>query len=889
MRFKIHKITIAISLLITLGACTPNKSTEEYISSAKRNIQQNKDSDALIDLKHAVRNDLNNGEARALLGKLYLQLGQAAEAEKELEKAIELNVNIDTVFPTLLSALNLLDDNDKIIEIIDKYEDANSIVSPEIFLYQAIAYSRLGNKVEAKNAITQANDLSEDSVFSQLGSAYVRADDQDIAGALALANEVINKSPELKEALFLQGQLYFVQKDYSKAIPSFLKYKALAPNNIKIRLYLANTYIKNKEFDNAAKELEPLLTELPNQAFVNQLKSIIDFENQNFEPALTYAEKAIQNGLNSASNRAIAGLSAFQVEKYELAHQYLISIIKDVPKKHPIQRVLAMVQMKLGYTDDAIEILGDMTGFTANDTAMLASASFELLKDGKFEKAESLINKTSNLHLEKPEDITRLGVLKLSINDLDGVADLEKAIQISPNLPMAKLALAQAYISIKNYDKAMVLAKEWQENESSRVDGHNLAARIHLFQNESALAEQEFKATLSIEPYNNYAQQYFIEQDIKANNLNQAQGHIQKLLEKSPNNLLALIQSYRVGKLQGNSNDAISKIKSLFEANENNISMRLIYGKVLFSENDYEQVVHLLANKVSINESTPQLYWALLGKSYMYLSEFDHAAEMFDAWISLDLAQNDAWVGKITSLEGGGKNSLALDVLERWIRLQPGNQTAIMLYPYYLILNNKLDKAEYQLSLMSDELKESDYVKGLKALVLYNKGDWEKALPGLIELYNRQPSAQNVNFVYTVLMQINQSEEAFVFLKKHVIDHSDDYFSKAILAQLAINIDSKLAKVTYKELLLKYPNNIQYLNNLAWLYFESTQYEEAYNFITKALKLEPNQPSILDTAALIEKQRGNISKAEELIKKAFLLAPNDNEIKEHYLSIVGQN
>ena len=891
MKFKIKKITLAASMLIVLSACSPNKSTEEYISSAKNHIQQNRNAEAIIDLKNAVRNDLDNGEARALLGNLYLVSGQAAAAEKELEKAISLNADINTVLPKLLSALYMLDDDNKIIEITDNmnvYKDLDPKVLPEVLLYQVLAYINLDKQGEAKNAIAQANEISAESVFSQLGSAYIQADNKDVDGALKLVNKVVEQSPVLTEALLLQGQLYFVKRNYPQAISSFLNYQSLVSSNIKIRLYLANTYIKNGQFDEADLQLAPLLIQLPEQPFVNQLKSIIEFENKDYALSLSYSEKAIQNGLSTASNKVIAGLSAFQLEKYELAHQYLLSTVKELPTNHPIQRVLAVVKTKLGYTEQDIDKVVNMTEFTVDDTEMLTTASFKLLTDGKLKEAKSLIKKSADLKSNEPEDITRLGILKLSINDLDGITDLEKAIQIDPNLPMAKLALAQAYISTKDYTKALTLAKSWQKSESSQTQGHNLAAKIYLLQNETSLAELEFKKVLTLEPDNFFALQYVIEQDVQAKNFTQAERKIQLLLDKSPDNLLVLIQNYHIASSLGKSEDAIEQIKVIFENNQESLNVRLIYAKVLFSEKSYSKVINLLANDVSINDETPSLYWALLSKSYYFLSEFGQAAAVFEQWVSTDPTKDDAWAGKLISLESDGKNSLALSTVESWLRKQPGNTKATLLYPYYLMLNNKLSLAKFNIEQLPSEFKTTDYVKGLLAQVAYKEGDFKSALPGLIELYSVQPSAQNANFVYTTYIEQNRNEDAFNFLKKHVAVYSDDYFSKALLAQLAINSESKLAQTTYRELLVKYPNNIQYLNNLAWVLFKNNQSEDAYVVISKAMKLQPENASVIDTAALIQQQMGNIDIAQQLIKKAYLLAPHDNEIKQHYKSITKQ-
>ena len=50
---------------------------------------------AVIELKNLLQDEADNAAARALLGKVYLELGNAAAAEKELLKAIELGLEGD--------------------------------------------------------------------------------------------------------------------------------------------------------------------------------------------------------------------------------------------------------------------------------------------------------------------------------------------------------------------------------------------------------------------------------------------------------------------------------------------------------------------------------------------------------------------------------------------------------------------------------------------------------------------------------------------------------------------------------------------------------------------------------------------------------------------------
>ncbi|PCI61972.1 MAG: PEP-CTERM system TPR-repeat protein PrsT [Gammaproteobacteria bacterium] len=885
MRFSNNKIALATLVALSLTACSPNKTAEDYIKDAKTSITKNKNSDAIIELKNAIKVDLQNSEARFMLGSLYLKSGQAAVAEKELFRSLELGNDNTRVLPKLLKALNLQDKSDETIELITESENIAQQILPEVLLYKALAYSRMGKKEAAKQAITQANDISTDSVYSQLGDAYLKVDSSDIDSVIRLVNKIIIQEPDFTEAILVQGQLYFAKKDYERAIKSFEKYHLLLPKYINIRLFLANTYVKNNQFDKAQDELDVLLKIMPNHPFSNQLQGVIDFQKENFENALLHTEKALQNGLGTPSNRAIAGLSAFQLQKYELANQYLSTISKDLPKNHPIQRVLAMVQLKLGYNDDASTTLDSITNLSVNDANMLTNASFELLKEGKLGQAKKLIKKASTLVSEKPLDIMRIGILKLSINDLDGITDLKKAIKVDPDLPMAKMVLAQAYLDVKEYDKAMDLAKFWQHSKSSQVDGHNLAAKIYLLQNKVLSAEQEFNQTLAIDHNNSYALQYFIEQDLQAKKYSKAQEKVNRILAKNPDNIIALITNFRVQKLSGDPDDAIEKMKVLFNKNKQSLNIRLIYTKMLFIERHYEEVVGLLS-KVSVPENTPPMYWALLGNSYVATEKYEKAIDAFDHWVNIEPSQINAWIGKISSMERLGDNYGALITEELWIHKQPENQTAIMLYPYYLIINNKLDAAMAQIVKFTPEQKNTVYVKSLYARIAYKKGDFKAALPGFIALYQKQASSENVNFIYNALMQQHKNKEALEFLNVHVAQHPKDYFSKELLAQLAVTKDNKLARKIYQDLLAKYPENLQYLNNLAWIFYKNSAYDDGFKLISKAMKLQPENPNVLDTAALIEFKRGNKKQAIYFIKKAKLLAPNDPEINSHYSTIL---
>jgi predicted Zn-dependent protease len=74
------------------------------------------------------------------------------------------------------------------------------------------------------------------------------------------------------------------------------------------------------------------------------------------------------------------------------------------------------------------------------------------------------------------------------------------------------------------------------------------------------------------------------------------------------------------------------------------------------------------------------------------------------------------------------------------------------------------------------------------------------------------------------------------------------------------------------------PNNATALNNLAWV---SAQLKDpkAIDYAEKANRLAPNQPSIMDTLAMLLVEKGDTSRAIQLLRDAVKLAPSEPALR----------
>lgn len=94
--------------------------------------------------------------------------------------------------------------------------------------------------------------------------------------------------------------------------------------------------------------------------------------------------------------------------------------------------------------------------------------------------------------------------------------------------------------------------------------------------------------------------------------------------------------------------------------------------------------------------------------------------------------------------------------------------------------------------------------------------------------------------------------------------------------------DHSGAEVTLREILKESPNNPIAMNNLGYFLLErGERFDEALGFIKKAVEVDPNNPSYLDSLGWAHYKMGNLVEAEEQLKKALRFDPNSATIHEH--------
>jgi len=90
----------------------------------------------------------------------------------------------------------------------------------------------------------------------------------------------------------------------------------------------------------------------------------------------------------------------------------------------------------------------------------------------------------------------------------------------------------------------------------------------------------------------------------------------------------------------------------------------------------------------------------------------------------------------------------------------------------------------------------------------------------------------------------------------------------------------------FKHTLSQDPDNVVALNGLGYfLTIRTTRFKEAHALIQRAYELRPNDPAIIDSMGWIEFKLGRLSRAIELLEKAYGLFP-DPEVAAHLAEVL---
>ncbi|MFT5277833.1 MAG: putative PEP-CTERM system TPR-repeat lipoprotein [Glaciecola sp.] len=846
----IKKISIAallLSSLIGLGGCQ-QKTSEEHIAAAKEFVVQGDPQAAIVELKNAIQINPKQAEARFELGRVYLEQTNYQAAEKELNRAIQLGYSESTTTPLLARAYQRTGAY-AALEVIDhEMADLTAMEKAEIGYFKAQSLIQLGKTDEASVLIEELVLFDTSSVYTGLTEVLSLVLAQNNSEALSKAIELQKQAPLNKDVLSVTARLHLLNRQPTEAADVYAEYVKAAPEDNETRFALANMLVEQGRTEEAEPHVDHLLKINDQNGLLNQLKGVIRAADKDFVNAQKFSEIAISNGRSDPVVRLVAGYSAFQQRDYDKAVSQLSMIAGELPDNHPGLRILAASQLQSGMTTEASEVLKRLDSITAADATLFSSTGYELLQAGEANKAKELIERVAEIS-ETADDFMRLGMLRLSLNNIDGVLDLENAVAKSPDSITAKTTLATAYLATNQLDKAQALADEWKQEAGNDPQAYLLAGEVALRNSDLVKAEAEFLSASALAPKDNKVRMALTGLDIRNENLDAAVLKLDSILSDSPDFLPALTAYFATKQQQGKVDEGLAVTLNQLSKTPNNYELVILAARMHASQKDLDKALVLLETIVA-DKNAPAKYWATMGLSLLQSGKIKEAETHYDTWIELEPSNREAALGQLLLLDSQNKYADGLALTKRYLSARDDVQVSV-LQTYFYVMTGDSESATSLINSFNANVQMLPFVRGVQARIKLSNGDAAGAVDDAKVAFEANQNAKSLQVLVMAYDRSDQADASYALLEKYSAENASDVTALMLLAEKQIGKDKQSAVANYKQALALNENNFVILNNLAYLLMEENRLDEASGFAQRAFDLQPDNAATVDTYAQI--------------------------------------
>ena len=878
---KTTRFITTLAAIAVLAACGKKDSAEHY-QDAQNYLANQQYNAAVIELRSAVQQDPDDARFRLALGQALMGAGDIASAERELERALEYGAAHEDVALPLIQSHYMAANHSAVLQLLTDSTELSPRTTALLNSYRALSELELGDTPAAMVHLEQLA-ASDEADVQALAQAFLHLSSQDSDAAMASLLSIDADSELYAESLFMQGKVQLSNDMMPEAIVSLKQYVELVPSAHLARLFLAQAYVRNDQFNEGEQHLSTLLRMFPEQPLANYLQSIIAFARDDFESAKNHSEKAVRHGLVGTRARVIAAISSVQLGLESQALSHLEPVKEQLHQFPAAQRLYAMLQLRTGDAEQARSALAGLPE-EEQDLQLIASTAFELVRRGSPETAQDLISNYQQQHVQDASSLTTLGTIKLGIESQReaGIRDLEQALELDPSINQTRLVLAMTYLQQGDFKKAAELADGWINDPEMQVAGYNLKAYTHFLQQEFSPAIALSNQALSLKPNNPFSSLLQAMVKMGQGDRQAAKRQLVTMLDSHPTYLAGLEQYYILSRQLGDKADATQRIEQLFAMNEQIYPARLMLARVAHDQQDFARVVELLNDVNAANQNLPSMHHLILIEAHQRIGRAPAAVRLAERWFRQAPQDVQAGYTYANALTVNQEFDSALNVINELLQQHPGNRQLLAGQVSLLTQLQRSDQALAVINNLPAELLQAADIQFIKGRLELMSGNMPASLQAFQNSYAKQPNAATALFIADHLAKLNSEQEAKSFIEQHTSQHGPDHNLQTFHANLLLNTDTEQSMLMYQQLLDEEPNNIVALNNYAWLLADHGKAEQAKPYAERAIQLIPNHPDILDTYGKILLMLGQHQDALQQFEQSLTARPDHPEVQLNY-------
>jgi putative PEP-CTERM system TPR-repeat lipoprotein len=493
------KFFVAVALTALLAACGETK-PDALIQSARQYIEKKDFPAAIIQLKNALKQN-DSGEIRFLLAEALIEQGDYVSAQIQLRQALELKYPTDAIYPKLSKVMLGLGELKKLTTEFANVRVANAEQQASIKADIGEAYLALGQAAPAREAFAAAQASIPGYLRARVGEGRNIAAAGNVAGAIAIADDLLAKQPDAPHVLAFKADLLASLGKSEEAITVLTALIKVMPFNGQARFALVSLLIANGKFEPANTAIGDMKKALPRDIRGKYLEALLAFRQN--EPLK--ARDAVLQVLNAIPDQVpamlLAGAAEYQLGSLSTAADYLRKVIAKFPNNLYARNLLIATYLRQGQPAKAEDTLAPALLSAPNDPTVLRAAGEVAIANNRLKDAAKYYDQALSLERDNSALKTRLAQIRLASGETErALSDLEATSGKDQTQYQSDLALIATYVTRKEYDKALAAVAMLEKKIPTNPLAYSIKGAVYLAKNDTKNARMFLEKAITLQP-----------------------------------------------------------------------------------------------------------------------------------------------------------------------------------------------------------------------------------------------------------------------------------------------------------------------------------------------------------------------------------------------------
>lgn len=872
-------LALLFPLIVSCGKAT--FTPQEHLARAKDLQEKENLQAAIIEAKNALQQAPDNAEARLLLGTLYVDVGNGAAAEKELQRAQELGVS-GGGWTTLVARSKLL--QNKFQELLDLPQPDNTASTAqraELAALRGHAQLGLGKLDATMAAYDEALALDNKSVEALAGKAQLAAFQGQDEEARRWLAEAFAADKDAAPAWSLLGDLERQSGNLEKAEEAYGKAIAARANKGHDLLRRALVRIALKKYPEAQKDIDRLKPWSGYVTGVAYAQGLLELQKNRLNEAALQFQNALKLDAKYLPAKFYLGVTHYLSGQDASALEQLQPYVTAVPGDMRARQLLAIIALRNNQPDLAQKQLATILARQPEDYTSLSLMASALMAGGDTQKAVQYLRKATEIQPDSADIKAQLGLgLLVQGEENAGVAELESAIQLKPELQQTQVTLALFYLSEHKYDEALKVAERLRSTMPDNPAPLNIIGVIQRAKGDEAAARKAWEEAVAKAPGDPAASHNLADLALAAKDVAQARKLYEGVLAKHPEHVLSIAKLADLDLIANQPAQAEARLKKALEANPKLVTTRVALSRFYLSRGQATQALETIRPATEVPEPEPTAL-ALLGEAQLALGDANNAvATLTKLTQRQSLPANHYLLAR--ALLGTGNTRKADEQLNIALKLDKNFLLAQLLKVQIQIGNDQLAAAKQSLAQLKKPHADHPQVLVTEAAIALRENRADDAVRALRAALAKAPDNLTVTQLAMAQWQAGDKDGGLRSIETWLDKHPDDLMVIDTQAKFYLLAGREADAVRSMEQVIKLnPKHLPSLNNLAWLLREKDP-ARALKYAEQAVELAPESATVLDTQGVVLLVQNKPERAIRALEQAYNKSPKDASIAYHY-------